>query len=234
MRKSGFSTRDDSLVIYDTSGEHHPAREVPQLVLRLPESALAVGFHGPGEIPDSEDAIFTPNRKQTLLAIKMEIPDPSSVATFFLVVAFEDLLSLATGDSEKTMKLSEWERFAHRVKIPPSPEWGTIATGVCGPTVLVLQPDMLPAQYKLWVCDFSPDARRTNLASGRQQRYALRQHSFQALEALEGDNRWTISSGGLVLYQVGGIFRGPYFYRTLISSQTWPDDDEGIYHVRAL
>jgi len=99
------------------------------------------------------------------------------------------------------MEFDEWERVARRVRVPPEPERGITVVGVCGLTIVVLGPDMSASdtQYELWVCDFSPDARRTNLASSRQEKYTLRQYNFQAHEAFESSGRWAIFSEGLVL-----------------------------------
>lgn len=201
--------QDDSLVIYDTRGKPHVARELPQLVLRLPEDTSAEDFHGPGEAPNHEGAVFTTNRERCLLAIKTLVLDFTMEKIFFLVVAFEDLFALASRNAEKTMEFDEWKRVAHRVRIPPQPERGITVVGLCGLTIVVLGPDMSASdsQYKLWVCDFSPNARRTNLASCRQGKYTLRRYDLQAHETLETTNRWTIFSEGLVLSEVGGIFQ---------------------------
>ncbi|KAF9790422.1 hypothetical protein BJ322DRAFT_1169024 [Thelephora terrestris] len=199
LRRSELSARDTSLVMYDTRGEPHPALEVPQLILRLPEGASAASFCGPGEAPNHDDVLFTPIREQSLLAIRMETPDPSSVTTFFLVVTVEKLFELAAGDPERMMEFDEWERVAHKLQIPSPLERGVIAVWVCGPTILVVEPDVLPARDKLWACDFSPYARRTNLASGRQQKYTLQHYNFQVQEAVGSDNRRSVLPEGFIV-----------------------------------
>lgn len=205
LKLSGLFARSDSLVIYDTNR----FREDPPLVLRLPKDASAGDFYGPGEAPDSAEALFTGNREQSLLAINMESPTLNLAFRSLLIVTIKDLLTLVSGGGKKTVKFDGWKHLAHRVQVLRHPIWDVNAVGVCGPAVLILEPHTPPARYRLTICDFSPDACRTNLASGQRCPYTIRYHTFQVQEAPDDNGDcWTILSEGLLLCQVGGTFVG--------------------------
>ena len=74
--------------------------------------------------------------------------------------------------------------------------------------ILLVEPDTLPAHYKLWICDFgfSPGARRTNMAG------------LQAQKALAG--------GPLVDYL------SPLLFFVLVFPRGHTDDGSGMVHTR--
>jgi len=185
LKWSGLFARSDSLVIYDTREKPDGSHEDPQLVLKLPKNELAGGFYGPGEAPDGAEALFTGNREQSLLAINMESPTPTPSSAFrsFLIVTIKDLLTFVPEGGKETVKFDGWKHLARQVQVLWHTIWDVKAVWVCGPAVLTLEPHSPPARYHLTICDFSPDARRTNLASGERCPYTMRYHTFQVHEA---------------------------------------------------
>jgi hypothetical protein len=209
LRRSGLQPRGESLVIYDTRGKANLVPRAPRLLLNLPQLGPggAIGFYGPGETPSDEDAFFRlTDQEQSLLAIAVGGVSRHGLATTsFMVVSPGDLLALASRGGEDPVEFEEWKHLVLKAPIPPQLEGGILTVGVCGPAILVLELDR-HSQYRLWVYDFSPGARRTSLASGQQQKYTLRHFAFQDEKILSNRcNLWTILPERIVLHQVSGL-----------------------------
>ena len=208
LRQSEPASLDRSLAIYDTIrtlAKDNQIRQVPRLLLGLPTLICRdIGFYGPGAIPSDEGALFPTNRERSLLAIKMKgFDDAKPSHRFFLVIAFEDLFALASKGVEKPVEFEEWKHFTLEAQLPPRSRCRFSTVGVCGLEILILESDMSPFQCKLWIYDFSPGARRTNLASGQQQRYTLRWFNLRGDKIPPDRNHlWSILPQCLVLRQV--------------------------------
>ena len=122
LRKSGLCPWNGSLAIYDTRGIANTICEVPRLLLRLPDvgsGSRAIGFYGPGEIPNDEHALLLTDQNQALLAVWMKGWDGDmSEPMVFLVITFSDLFALASRSVEIPLEFEEWKHFTLEAEIP--------------------------------------------------------------------------------------------------------------------